>query len=86
MSTSWRFEIEAMVDAQSLPRVIGYFAQRSITLKTLAMHVTDETMHIEILIFNLSADHAQIIAAKLGELFAVFAVRIELSHSSSLDG
>jgi hypothetical protein len=73
----WRFEILAMTDPQALSRVVGYFAQRSIVPEEMSMRVACGVMHIAILTADLPAAQAQIIAAKLVELFVIFEVKLE---------
>lgn len=73
----WRFGVEAAVDPQSLPRVVGLFAQRSLTPASLAMRVADGRMWIDIAVQGLAPDRASIIAAKLREIFAVTACRLD---------
>ena len=74
---TWRFEISSMTDPQALSRIIGYFAQRSIVPVEMSMRVVCDVMHIAILTVDLPAAHAQIIAAKLAELFVIFEVKLE---------
>lgn len=73
----WRFEIVGMTDPQTLSRVIGYFAQRSIVPAAMSMRVACGVMHIAISTGDLPAAHAQVIAAKLAELFVIFEVKLE---------
>lgn len=70
-SAQWRFEVEAMTDPQSLSRVIGYFAQRSIVPTEVAVKVAGEVMHIAIIVTDLSTEHAHIIEGKISQLFVV---------------
>jgi len=70
-STQWRFEVEAVTDPQSLLRVIGYFAQRSIVPTEVAVKVAGDVMHIAIITADLPTDHAHIIEAKISQLFVV---------------
>lgn len=64
---SWRFAVEAADDPQSLPRVIGYFAQRWIVPTGLTMALRDGGMVIDVAIDALDEQSASIIAAKLLE-------------------
>ena len=66
-----RFRIDAIVDPQSLLRVAGYFAQRSIVPAAIEMRVLPNHMRIEVTVGGLDSHHAMTIAAKLGELVAV---------------
>lgn len=66
-----RFEIDAMPDPQSLPRVANFFAQRALVPAMMAMHALPTHMRIEIVVAGLEAAQAAVIAAKLGEVVAV---------------
>jgi hypothetical protein len=74
---SWRFEIEAMVDPQSLLRVLGHFAQRSVVPDALEMRVGDGRMTISLTAPGLPETQAHIIAAKLEQIVLVEGVRLE---------
>lgn len=74
---AWRFGIEAIPDPQSLPRVLDYFAQRSIVPDTLVMRTESGRLMIGLTVNDLAEVHAQIIAAKLGQIVLVSAVRLE---------
>lgn len=71
-----RFRIDALVDPQSLPRIVGFFAQRSITPAEVTMRVAGEHMEIEVAVPGLDSARADIIAAKLAEVFAIFDARV----------
>ena len=58
--------IEAMADPQTLPRIIGCFAQRWITPSRVGMTREGDVMRIEIDASDLPGQEARIIAAKLG--------------------
>lgn len=79
--TKWRFDIEAMADPQSLPRILGYFAQRSIVPAEMSMRVVGEFMHIAIMTDDLPMAPAQIIGAKLAELFVVLDVKLKSAEA-----
>ncbi|AHE53974.1 hypothetical protein [Sphingomonas sanxanigenens] len=64
---NWRFAIEAAEDPQSLPRVLGYFAQRWIVPSGVTMALRDGGMAIDIAVEALDEQGAAIIAAKLRE-------------------
>ena len=74
---NWRFEIEAMVDPQSLLRVMGYFAQRSVVPDALEMRVGDGRMTIRLIVNDLPGAQAHIVAAKLEQIVLVEGVRLE---------
>lgn len=71
-----QFRIEALVDPQSLPRIAGFFAQRAIIPAEMTMRIADERMIIDVAAPGLTPVQADIIAAKLAEVFAVLAVRV----------
>lgn len=73
----WQFEVEAAVDPQSLLRVLGYFAQRSVVPDALEMRVGDDRMKISLTALDLPETHAQIIASKLEQIMLVETVRLE---------
>lgn len=79
---SWRFEIEAMVDPQSLLRVLGYFAQRSVVPDALQMRVGAGRMTISLTVADLPEAQAMIIAAKLEQIVLVEGVRLEALEQS----
>ncbi|MDZ3832863.1 MAG: hypothetical protein U0S50_13765 [Sphingopyxis sp.] len=66
-----RFRIDAIVDAQSLPRIAGFFAQRAIVPDDMSMRIADGRMLIDVAVAGLCPARAAVIAAKLGELYAV---------------
>lgn len=66
-----RFRIDAILDPHSLPRVAGFFAQRSIMPSAMQMHVEQGRMRIEITVDGLAAGQAATIAAKLHEAVTV---------------
>ncbi|PQM28020.1 hypothetical protein CVO77_05690 [Sphingopyxis lindanitolerans] len=68
------FRIAAIPDPQSLPRILGFFAQRAIIPSTMRMRHLRQHMHIEVAVAGLDPAHAAILAAKLGEMFAVIEV------------
>jgi acetolactate synthase regulatory subunit len=74
---SWRFEVEAMVDPQSLLRVLGYFAQRSVVPDALEMRVGNARMTIRLIVNDLPEAQAMIIAAKLEQIVLVEFVRLD---------
>ncbi|HEY0594598.1 hypothetical protein [Sphingopyxis sp.] len=66
-----RFRIDAILDPHSLPRVAGFFAQRSIMPLAMQMQVEQGRMRIEITVDGLAAGQAATIAAKLHEAVTV---------------
>lgn len=72
-----RFQVDAILDPQSLPRVANFFAQRSIVPSAMAMQVMSTHMRIEIDVEGLEAMQAGVIAAKLGEVVAVMRSELE---------
>ena len=71
-----RFRIEALVDPQSLPRIAGFFAQRAIIPAEIIMRVAGERMEIEVAVPDLEPARVDVIAAKLGEVFAILDARV----------
>ena len=71
-----RFQIDALADPQSLPRVAGFFAQRAIIPAEMTMRTAGDRIEIEVTVPNLEPARADIIAAKLGEVFAILGVRV----------
>lgn len=76
-ASAWRFEVEAMVDPQSLLRVLGYFAQRSVVPDAMEMRVGDGQMTISLTAPDLPEAHARIIASKLEQIVLVESVRLD---------
>lgn len=66
-----RFQVDAILDPQSLPRVANFFAQRAIVPSAMAMQLLSTHMRIEVTVAGLAPGQAAIIAAKLGEVVAV---------------
>ena len=61
------FRIVADPDPQTLPRIMGIFAQRTLVPTTLSSQLRGGMLHIETALDDLDAPPAAIIAAKLGE-------------------
>lgn len=72
-----RFQVDAILDPQSLPRVANYFAQRAIVPRALTMQLLPAHMRIEVEVAGLEATQAEVIAAKLGEVVAVMRSELE---------
>lgn len=72
-----RFRIDALPDPQSLPRIAGVFAQRTIVPSAMRMEVRDGSMQIEAIVAGLDNARAAVIAAKLGEAVAVIEVALD---------
>ena len=70
----WRFSISARVDPQTLPRLVGGFAQRAIVPHEMTMQIAGDTMRVDVAVSDLPPAQANVIAAKLRALFAVTAV------------
>lgn len=64
---SWRFEIQGSPDPQTLPRIVGYFAQRWTTPSSLVLQMRDGLMRVEISVEDLDTRQAKIVVAKLQE-------------------
>lgn len=65
------FRIAAIDDPQSLPRIAGFFAQRAIIPSAMRMEALRPHIRIDVAVAGLTASQANVIAAKLGEIFAV---------------
>lgn len=61
------FRIVAVPDPQTLPRILGVFAQRTLVPSTLSSRQRHGMLHIEAALDDLAAPTAAIIAAKLCE-------------------
>lgn len=84
-----RFRIDAVLDPQTLPRIAGLFAQRALVPAMMRMRVLRGHMRVEVKVAGLGAAHAAVIAAKLGEMFAVIEVELEIQEDirpSGADG
>ncbi len=66
-----RFRIIACPDPQTLPRIIGVFAQRSLIPALMSAQRHGEMLHIEAHLDDLDPAIAGIIAAKLDEAVLV---------------
>lgn len=73
----YRFRIDAAPDPQSLLRVAGLFAQRSIVPTAMTMHVQRSLMRIDVTVAGLAPLQAATIAAKLREVVAVAGAELE---------
>jgi acetolactate synthase regulatory subunit len=71
-----RFRIDAILDPHSLPRVAGFFAQRSIMPSAMQMQIEQGRMRIEITVDGLAAGQAATIAAKLHEAVTVIGAEL----------
>ncbi len=71
-----RFRIDAIPDPQSLPRIAGFFAQRAMIPSMMRMRMLRQHMRVEVTVGGLDAAQAAVIAAKLGEMFAVIEVEL----------
>lgn len=65
------FRIVALPDPQTLPRIAGIFAQRSLVPPQMAVDCREDMLHIEARLDDLDQTTAQIIAAKLTEAVLV---------------
>ena len=72
-----RFRVDAILDPQSLLRVTGYFAQRSIVPTQMKMQVRREHMRIDVTVEGLAPLQAAALAARLREVVAVIDAGIE---------
>lgn len=65
------FRIAALPDPQTLPRIVGIFAQRSLVPTHISCDRRGDMLHIEARLDDLDPAVAAIIAAKLGEAVLV---------------
>ncbi|MDO9370117.1 MAG: hypothetical protein Q7T68_16250 [Sphingopyxis sp.] len=77
MASMHRFRIDAILDPHSLPRVAGFFAQRSIMPSAMRMQVEHGQMRIEVTVEGLGAGQAAMIAAKLHEAVTVIGAELD---------
>lgn len=73
-----RFSIEAVRDPQSLPRIVGYFAQRWLTPAYLSLRETATGLSVEVDIADIREQDALVIAAKLEQNVLIFAASTRL--------
>lgn len=72
------FHVRAMADPQTLPRVLGYFAQRWITPDRIDMRAGRTDMEIRIEVADLDQKDADILTAKLRETVLVHEIQLML--------
>jgi hypothetical protein len=77
------FRIVAVPDPQTLPRIMGIFAQRTLVPTTLSSQLRGGMLHIETALNDLDAPTAAIIAAKLCESVLVAAAVCESENAST---
>lgn len=75
-----RFRIHALADPETLPRVVGAFARRALVPIALAARREGDGCRIEAHIAGLDPQQAAIVAAGLGETFAVLSVECDTLH------
>jgi hypothetical protein len=68
---SFLFRVVAFPDPQTLPRIVGIFAQRSLVPTFMASDRRGDMLHVEARLDDLDPAMAAIIAAKLGEAVLV---------------
>jgi len=78
-----RFRIVAVPDPQTLPRIIGIFAQRSLIPSTMAVKLRGDQLDIETTLDDLDAPTSAMIAAKLAESVLVASVVCESAGAKS---
>lgn len=76
-----RFSVRAVASAQSLPRILEYFAQRDLTPSLVSSRTVDESLLVAIEQPDLDAVEASIIAEKMRA--AVLICSVELLHTKS---
>ncbi len=76
------FQIAAYPDPQTLPRIIGVVAQRSLIPATLAARLCDGMCQIEVGFDDLDPATAAIVTAKLHEAVLVASVRCDVMENA----
>ena len=76
------FRIVAYPDPQTLPRIIGVFAQRSLIPATLAARLCDGMVQIEVGFDDLDPATAAIVTAKLHEAVLVASARCDVMEDA----
>ena len=66
-----RYLLEAELDVEVLPRVIGQFARRGLILNRMEVSHTDCTMHIKVAVGPIDEWAAEVIRAKLQALIGI---------------
>jgi hypothetical protein len=80
-----RFRIVAYPDPQTLPRIMGVFAQRSLIPATLAAQLRDGMFHVEAGLDDLDPQAAAIVTAKLCEGVLVASVHCDTAEDAGED-
>ncbi|MBL9068093.1 MAG: hypothetical protein JNN10_17560 [Sphingopyxis sp.] len=76
------FRIVAYPDPQTLPRIMGVFAQRSLIPVTLAAQLRDGMLHVEVGFDDLDPATAAIVTAKLCEAVLVASARCDAPENA----
>ncbi len=69
------FRIAARCDPQTLPRIVGLFAQRSIIPAQMTARLSGGQLHVAVVFADVDGALAEILAAKLREAVLVESVR-----------
>ncbi|MBJ7437841.1 MAG: hypothetical protein JHD35_02290 [Sphingopyxis sp.] len=77
------FRIVAFPDPQTLPRVIGIFAQRSLIPAAMSSHLRGEMLHIEARLDDLDPPIAAIVVAKLREVVLVADAEVDAATAAT---
>ena len=77
------FRIVAVPDPQTLPRIAGIFAQRSLIPSMMSAQLRGGLIHIETALDDLDAQTAVIIAAKLRESVLVASAVCEPANKAT---
>lgn len=75
-----RFEIDARSDAQTLPRLINFFAQRSLTPSFVQAEMKGSTTYVVIEQLSVDPAHALIIAEKMRACVLVESVALKVAR------
>lgn len=81
---AWRFEIVAWTDPQALPRIIGFFAQFSLTPLYLMVQMEGDTTACTAVVQGLGSHRAEMLSGKLRECFLVRTVQLTSIEAPSM--
>ncbi len=77
MGHAFQFKIQAISDAQTLPRIINFFAQRDLILASVRCETNVDVQQISLIAPGLDSAGARIIAEKMRSMVLVEAVEMK---------
>ncbi|WP_219895046.1 hypothetical protein [Aquisediminimonas profunda] len=77
MGLAFLFEIRASSDAQTLSRIINFFAQRDLILASARYETQTDVQQISLVVPNLDPASAHVIAEKMRSMVLVEAVEMK---------